>query len=421
MTFALPVDTDRITRGAEPSLAAAPDGTVWVSAPSIPVDLLGFASKVTGERSQAQVWLSTDHGRTFTRTGTALLGAKGDYSGGGDSDIAVDAGGRVYMADLGGGVPVIMSSDHGKTWDVTPNATQSGSTDREWVVGGKPGEAFLLFANFTQEGYSYLESTFTEDGGKTWHWPTTKVAQMSFPESYHGPPSFDAQRRLLYAPLSLRHGMAVGVSNDSGLTWDVQTVASGLSERPGFLLPSSAVDRAGNAYVAWAEPYAFGYQVWLSWAPPGGKAWSKPLLVSAADTNAIMPTVVAGDDSRVAVAYYASGDAGNPDSLEAAGDTWYLHVAHILDVRAALPEFHVDAAVQDPVHRGSVCSRGGICAPFSGATGPTDRSLGDFFKATLLPDGSLAIAYDHDDPTPGTLADTAAVVVQSGGDSLLAR
>jgi hypothetical protein len=48
-----------------------------------------------------------------------------------------------------------------------------------------------------------------------------------------------------------------------------------------------------------------------------------------------------------------------------------------------------------------------------------DRSLGDFFRAALTPDGKLVIAFDHDDPAPGAEASTAAVVVQAGGDSLV--
>lgn len=422
MTFLPPVDTDRITRGSEPSVAVAPDGAIYVSAPSLVIDEAAGELALAGQaKPQSVVWVSHDRGATFTRTGAALTGQNADYSGGGDSDVAVDAGGRVYMADLGGGIPVIASSDGGKTWNLTPNAAGGNSTDREWVAGGKAGEVFLAYENTSTEGYEYLEVTNSSDGGATWRSPATKVAQLHFPESYHGPIQFDQERRILYAPFSLRGGMAMGVSRDGGLTFDVQTVARGLTERPGMLLPTAGVDRAGNVYVAWAEHGTAGWSVYYSWAPPGGGNWSTPHAVTAGGDN-VMPALVAGANGRIAIAYYQSPlYAGEPDEIEAAGATWNLVVAHTLDAKAAMPEFHEDL-VMKRAHVGSICSMGSFCLLGPAVGRPeklADRSLGDFFKAALTPDGKVVIAFDHDDPLPWTLADTAAVAVQSGGDSLV--
>lgn len=419
--FLPPVDTDRITRGSEPSVAAAPDGTIYVSAPSLLIDVtVGQLAPTGAAQAQSVVWVSHDHGATFTRTGNALSGQNADYSGGGDSDVAVDAGGRVYMADLGAGIPVIASSDQGKTWNLTKNAAGGTSTDREWVAGGRPGEVFLAYENTSKEGYEYLEVTNSTDGGATWRAPV-RVAQLGFPESYHGPIQFDQARRILYAPFSLRDGMAMAVSRDGGLTFDVQTVAKGLTQRPGMLLPTAGVDRAGNAYVAWAERGEIGWGVYYAWAPAGGGNWSAPHAVTTGGDN-VMPALVAGADGRIAVAYYHSDlYLGEPDSPLASTAVWDLVVSHAIDAKAAMPEFRADVAAPN-VHVGSICSIGGACMLGPAVGKPdklADRSLGDFFRATLTPEGKLVVAFDHDDPLPWTQAATAAVVVQAGGDSLV--
>lgn len=419
MTFLAPVDTDKVTRGSEPSVAVAADGTIYVSAPSLVMDTI-FGAPGGPTKTHSVVWVSHDHGATFARTGDVVNGQNADYSGGGDSDIAVDAAGRVYMADLGAGVPVITSLDSGKTWNLTPNAASGNTTDREWIVGGKAGEAFLAYENSSAEGGQYLEFTNSSDGGATWRTPATWVAPLHFPESYHGPIQLDQERRILYVPFSLRGGMAMAVSHDGGLTFEVQTVATGLAERPGMLLPTAGVDRAGNVYVAWSEEGQAGWSIYYAWAPPGGGNWSKPHAVTPGGDN-VMPALVAGADGRIAIAFYQSAlYVGPPDGPQASGAIWNLVVAHTLDAKAAMPEFHEDT-VMTRAHVGSICSFGSFCflGPAVGRPDKlADRSLGDFFKAALTPDGKLVVAFDHDDPLPWTQADTAAVAVQSGGDSL---
>src|SRR5882672_7145544 len=144
------IDPDH--RGSEPSTAIAPDGTIFVCSP-------------VGLGGGTNVWVSVDGGATFHYSGTPLNSSlpvlpfapvfrsgSGDV-GGGDCDVSVDAGDRVYLADLWqGGISVSSSTDRGATWRGVPVSIPVAPLDRPWIVGGKKDEVFLTAAQFQGAG-----------------------------------------------------------------------------------------------------------------------------------------------------------------------------------------------------------------------------------------------------------------------------
>src|SRR5207244_85918 len=105
------VDLPGSTRFGEPSIAIAPDGTVWVTAPR------GVQSSVTSGQA-SPVWRSDDRGQSFAGPiTTANLGSLETGVGGGDADVKTDASGNVYQLDLWLGNDAISGSqDKGQTW-----------------------------------------------------------------------------------------------------------------------------------------------------------------------------------------------------------------------------------------------------------------------------------------------------------------
>lgn len=419
LEFAAPVEFDGSTYSTEPTIAAGPDGTVFVSAPSM---LRGTALRSAGMQPQSQLWVSRDHGETFALVGEGPLGTKGDYAGGGDSDVAVDSAGRVWFADLGQGVPVLTSTDNATTWTMTASATESTTVDRPWILAGEPDQAFLFYA-WNGDGPNFLEMVATTDGGATWTTPATRIAQLVSPEGVHGNPSRDAERGTLYVPFTERSRMLVAVSDDTGASFDTIGVASGLAAAPATIFPTSATDREGNVYVAWSERAAFGHVISYAWSTPGGRNWSSPVQISYEIGNDIMPAIVAGDAGKIAIAYYESspipGGAARPDASYTG--LWYVSVAHSLNALDEFPIFSHTHAVPTPIHVGTVCTTGTAClvgGAFATEDAIADRTLGDLLDIALLSDGRLAVAYAHDNPTPGLMTSAAAVVVQSGGDQL---
>lgn len=419
LDFAAPVEFDASTYSTEPTIAAGPNGTVFVSAPSI---LRGTTLRTAGMQPQSQLWVSRDHGETFDLIGEGPFGSKGDYSAGGDSDIAVDVAGRVWFADLGQGVPVLTSTDGATTWTMTPSATEATTVDRPWILAGGLDQAFLFYA-WNGDGPNFLEMVATTDGGATWT-PATRISQLVSPEGVHGVPSRDVDRGTLYVPFTERGRMLVAISDDSGASFDTLVVADGLASTPATIFPTSATDRAGNVYVAWSERAAFGHVISYAWSTPGGRNWSSPIQISYEIGNDIMPALVAGDAGKIAIAYYESspipGGAARPDASYTG--LWYVSVAHSLNALDEFPVFNHTRAVPTPIHVGTVCTTGTAClvgTAFAAENPIADRTLGDLLDVALLSDGRLAVAYAHDNPTPLLMTSAVAVVVQSGGDLLL--
>lgn len=113
LAFALPATLGRVELGAEPSIAAGSDGTLYVTTP-------------------LAMWRSDDNGTTWTDLGGAgcvlgaptcpgaeTSGAPNGLEGGGDADVWVTPDGHVHWLGLGGSnaaIPYQQSQDKGVTW-----------------------------------------------------------------------------------------------------------------------------------------------------------------------------------------------------------------------------------------------------------------------------------------------------------------
>ncbi|MDE3057991.1 MAG: hypothetical protein KGJ59_08550, partial [Bacteroidota bacterium] len=101
-----------------------------------------YVAAIQGIPAGTDVWKSGDGGTTFTYLGqpdgaqaaSAMLG-RTPGAGGGDEDLAVGAGGRVYMASLWlGSVTMCNSTDGGMTWLANPVSTTVPLDDRQWIA-----------------------------------------------------------------------------------------------------------------------------------------------------------------------------------------------------------------------------------------------------------------------------------------------
>src|SRR5439155_25482335 len=163
-----------------------------VNEPATVIDKNG-ARYVAYQRG-SQLSVTRDGGRTWEHPGGASLLSKnltGCTSADdiGDVELATDAGGRVYMADLHAAVggspdtgvePIVGRSDDGfKTYQATCSAHQPFSVDREWLATysppGQGSDHTILYLTYHDFGPDTMWANKSTDGGKTWSTPVNVI------------------------------------------------------------------------------------------------------------------------------------------------------------------------------------------------------------------------------------------------------
>ncbi|MES2154824.1 MAG: sialidase family protein [bacterium] len=367
--------------GAEPNIAVAPDGTLYISTP------LAF-------------WRSDDGGKTWTAA------AAKDAQGGGDGDIAVDGAGTLYWLGLfgaAGPVPFQASSDRGETFPKAFDVSEKTGADREWIDATPDGHIYTTWRG-SAGGKGALEFRASTDGGATWQ-PKSVVG----PDGDEGPVTHDPVSGLLYiadVDQAETAGVAPAVvhvyaSADEGKSWtgaDVATLPRTSPVEPNAYasdFPVVAVDGNGTAYLVYsadatglpagqAPPEeAARYGTYLAVSHDQGKTWSTPQLISDPLKDARFPWVAAGAAGRIAVVWYESV-VGVPG--EALPDEWNVKLWESVTADQVSPVSATVTLTQTPNHVGSVCTSGTGCLA-------ADRSLLDFFEVAIAPNGQPVVAF----------------------------
>lgn len=403
LAFGTPVVLGATELGAEPSIAAGPDGTVYVTTP-------------------LAMWRGDANGTQWTDLGGpgCFLGAPtpacpgletsqgpAGVEGGGDADVWVTPDGRVHWLGLGGAsanIPYQWSDDRGVTWTQPYDVSQGTGADREWITGRADG---TLFAAWRDQGT--IRAARSLDGGATWTSPRDVA-----PDTRQGGIAVDPSSNALALAHDLGGTVAVAHSFDEGATWESVVVAQ--NPLQGQVFPVTAFDAAGNLYLAYATdkaplaPSVAGYQrpfetpaVYLHVSHDKGLTWSEAVRVNAEGTTAWFPWIAAGGEGKVVLVWYQN-DKGLP---RYATDEVYAMAGVSLDADYPDPHFALARVSPEPVHKGSECRE----------TPPCTRSLLDFFEVAIHPDGKAVVAYAQDLwPAPRI---EVAYNKMSGGPSLL--
>lgn len=415
------------TGGAEPNIAVAPDGTIWITA------VAGSQERPNHEEGAAWLWRSKDNGTTWDTlrapqrdTPLGSVPQTRRPFGSSDADVTVSPDGWVYYSDWWNwgapatvpdpvGLPVSpnnrygsylveASGDGGKTWQHQSVTTLDsfGGVDRQWLVAGKDGFVGLFYAYFhgpnpsrpseapdALAGKSSIQAVFSRDHGQTWTKPTTVVESDVSAFNQIGHPRLTASG-LLWMP----HAWAtqqkdywtepgevrVALSKDLGQTWKVVKVADVPGGFDNLWAVQGDHDANGVLHVAWAGRTGQEMIVWHSESADEGQTWSAPDRVSAPGT-AFLPWVAARGDGEVAISFYYANVLGEPGKAPA--DTaWYSVVAH--RAGAGAPWTTSDASLE-PVKKGPMCAKGGAC------TG--DRELLDYSGIAFGPEGAMHVAF----------------------------
>jgi hypothetical protein len=362
----------------EPSITAAPDGTLYVAAPS------GLGNT---NPASSYLWRSDD-GLTwqylppvFGAAGVSLLTGivRGLAPGGGDADVSVDAGGRLYYSDLTlVDASIASSADRGATWDVSTPVSGPPVDDRQWIVATSPGVVYSTAAEIGV-GVWVWKST---DGGLTFlHSEMVTNFERGFVGAAPGGPLAVDPTDPAHVTLSLFNvgsgRVMVDETFDAGATWTLTTIADSVSNAVATNWPVLAFDAAGNAYATWTRSVNGTVDLYVA-AQPKGEPWGAPVRVLTGGTT-MFPWIAAGQEGHVALAYYHTSEARESPGSVSSAAYWDLATMVNLQTLTDPTAWGAPVVVDAQVHKGS-----------------HNRQLGDFFELTVDPQGREVISYNDD-------------------------
>jgi hypothetical protein len=351
------------TKGNEPLLALAPDGTLYISA-------------------LQHIYRSTDTGKTWTELPGPIFASQLNLNS--DSSMAVDPGNRLYFTfdyPYAGTTAVCTTDDKGVTWACNP-AVVPGGTDRMWVLAPKTDAAYEV----TNEGLyetSFLTST---DRGATW---TPRAVGTGILEPQTGPL---LQNRCSNSVLQVAkiYGNSDAEAQLQFYVYEPSSLGAVLSEmRPTGLklptaLPSAAFTLDGILYVASEEVNpASGRQVVVARSADEGKTWTKlPPLPATVTGTATFTWLAAGEPGHVGVIYYYTTDNGDAGALTTS--TWSAVWAESVNADTAAPTWTF-TTLESAVQTGRICAAADCMG--------TDRFAGDFINALIEPTGVAHLTW----------------------------
>lgn len=385
----------------EPKVLQSTTGDLFINAPP---GLLG----------PSQIFRSKDGGATWTLLPLANVGSMNVTLGGGDSDLAADSAGNLYLVDLWvGNSSTAVSKDSGDTWTGQPFGTVPVQ-DRPWVSADpRPDHLGTVYSVTDQPGVA-LWMSMAQIAGVPNPAPGV-VYPASVPEVLYGPTTSGL-------PLPTRGIIGAQpagnlVTDMNGVTYNVYADNAGVGMsvlQPGWptsnvvpageFVTASGSDDAANAFPVVAVDGTADHNVYVVWSSAvspskwdikfasstdGGKSWSKAVTLG----QGIYPWITADGPGKVDVAWYSADVPGGSDSSPYGGDpntapaatTWDVAFARSLDATSTSPSFSTPVAAVTAVKPGVICTQGTACSG--------DRELGDFLSITHDSAGNAEIAY----------------------------
>ncbi len=401
---------------AEPSVAVAPDGTVWVAA--------------LHEQHGTALWRGHVGGASPTFVGQPDAGVGGDdvaLALGADPPISSGApitgasititGTRPISAPL---VPANLYvaalapiTTPVEAWRIAVTSCPRGEIvhafqacvfyprlaygrrDRPWLAAYGRSTVYLSYLTRGDDLLSdHVTARRSDDAGATWRVVGDPVAGITAaaPAPVHGLSgnlAVDSRDGTVYEIFVAQtpgqddgdrfNRLVVARSHDGGATWrDLPVYQGRAGEDDANMWPGLAVDAAGHLYAVWSNRHS----ILLSSSADGGATWSPARRVDTAVMGvrtSVMPSIASGPTGRVALAWYGSDTR---DNLSPAV-RWRVYAAASSDGGATF----AGTAATDVVHRGPICAKGDACDELG-------RQLLDNLGLALDPrNGRAVIAY----------------------------
>ena len=358
---------------SEPGIDVAPDGTLYVNAP------VGLLSNIPG--SPSDVFRSDDGGATWAKLPASL---KANLPGGGDSDIAISADGKLSETDLWlGNSTVATSSDKGQTWTAQPLQGVPGQ-DRQWVTATSGGRVYHVVHQIP----SGLWVSRSVDSGLTY--PQHVLAASALDQTgCICPPGniISEDGGLLGDKVGGVYATSVGGvgfyrSTNGGLTFTNTTPGPASDATTNGAFPAVADGGNGKLAVVWQAVLGNTSTVWFTTSSDFGSTWAPARQIVTSGTS-LYPWV-AYRGGKIAISLYHSDASGTPDTV-AEGSQWFESYLESTDGGATFSA--LQTADPTPVKTGPICTGGINCSE--------DRELGDFQQVVIDSAGHALMSYNR--------------------------
>jgi len=349
----------RVSGGSEPSILADKNGQyIWI-----------------GDTSGG--YYSDNNGTSWSRMAPLLPGFL--FTDG--WSLAQDDAGKLYVAALfDNRIDVARSGDGGKSWEQNAPAGTFEGVDRPWIGATGDGNVALFYADAVEVLVTGVligpaeHCAHSTDGAVTF---TDNLPLVDYPQA--GKAFFDGAGNFYYSrsDATLQKFAGKCTAGPSGISMvssqGVNNMIQGDALGTDVYL-AAAADDSGRIILGGSH---------------GGPATE--LAVSPANLKSNTYATVSAWGNQVAVAWYGSETAGDPNGASFAGD-WDVYLAIVTDFWGSptVTQFKLTDA---PMHHGRICMDGQNCAS-------STRSLLDYFMIDHDKWGGLHVAYVSDVGSP---------------------
>lgn len=388
-----PVPVSLTAPGAEPVVAAARDGTLYVEG-------VGATRTATGGTTNVnKVWRSTDDGATWTDITPPFNGQERSN----DGFVAVADDGRVYAANVFSlTFQLFASNDKGATWSQLRVPPVPMLMHRHWIVPQGESTVQLVFEALPPSYGPYLAGqsppadapatpneglwyTRSEDKGASWSQPRQIDPVVNFAGQGNLVVSKNGTRLVVlryqepdsprFAPSYEKGQWYALVSEDGGDSWE-RREAMQLTSELATAVPSVAIDPAGTVYAVWSQLYNGSSRLHYSFTTDA-VSWATPRVLPVGNGTHAMPWWDAKANGTLALMWYAADVEGAASEVNA---SWHVEYALIEGADTDTPTATVTRATTEPVHEGNICAKGPACGAGE------DRRLLDYPWLDVGPD-----------------------------------
>jgi|GEM_PF-2970108 len=400
--LSLPVAVSQDAPGAEPVVAVASDGTLFVEG-------IGSTTLPAGGRTTNvnKVWRSTDDGATWADVTPAGMGQERSN----DGFVAVGNGDTVYAANVFSlTFEVFRSDDLGQTWTLLDMPRLPLLMHRHWILPVGPTRLHVVVEALPPEYATYLGGVPTptdplnspnqglwymrsDDRGDTWTVPVRLDPNVNF--AGQGNLVVDAAGQSLYVVRYEEPGRTAYEqtyesgrwylisSHDGGGTWK-RTEMFPLTSELAAALPTTAIDDDGNLYVVWSQELNGTSRLHASSSWDGGATWSAAAPLGLSNGTHAMPWVAALGPKTLGLVWYQADVEGRASKIDA---PWFAQYAVILQAGTPQVAARVVRVTPESIHEGNICAKGPACAAGE------DRRLLDYPWIDIGPDGRAHMVF----------------------------